>query len=244
MANLGLQALLTLVRHLGPRSPLVELRGALLVEQPYLYSEAHAKGSCDDLVTRFGGTLARLDLTNWGMHGVALLDRLLRPAPHDSPRPVLQSITAWPACAQLPLSLLGKRCPALQRISVARTTTSHVTDAGVAALAVGCRNLVNVDFHRCQSLTDGSLHLLATHCGGLRRIGLKGCYQLSPLQTAALIAALPNLEEADLSIGDNALPAFGDGTATSTSVSTISRAFLSSTPPHTCRMLCSTWYAC
>ena len=33
-------------------------------------------------------------------------------------------------------------------------------------------------------------------------------------------------------------------TATSTSFSTISRTFLSSTPPHTCRVLCPTWCLC
>ena len=33
-------------------------------------------------------------------------------------------------------------------------------------------------------------------------------------------------------------------TATSTSFSTISRPFLSSTSPHTCRVLCSTWCLC
>ena len=33
-------------------------------------------------------------------------------------------------------------------------------------------------------------------------------------------------------------------TATSTSFSTLSRPLLSSTPPHTCRVLCSTWCPC
>ena len=201
--------LVTLIRHLGSRSPLRELRVALVVQHPStFYFDETSSGSCDDLVARFGDTIARLDLTNWGMHGVALLDRLL-----GSPVLGLRSIKAWPA--QSPLGLLGTRCPDLESISIARAVTaaSHVTDRGVAELALGCSNLRSIDLSRCQRLTDGSCNLLATRCPGLRRIVLKGCYQLSPAQTAALIAALTNLEEADLSIGDTSreMTAFGSG---------------------------------
>jgi hypothetical protein len=78
---------------------------------------------------------------------------------------------------------IGQHCRSLTDLDLPGYRSTHVTDAGIAALAKGCVDLRNVNI-TYNSLTGDSLAALFTHCLHLHR----ACCHRVPINDAAVMA--------------------------------------------------------
>jgi hypothetical protein len=70
---------------------------------------------------------------------------------------------------------LARHCPRLHHYKMTRC----MTDASLAALAAGCKQLVVIDMRRCSGISEGGLLALLAGCGELRRLLLPPSLRLS-----------------------------------------------------------------
>ncbi|XP_038974118.1 F-box/LRR-repeat protein 3 [Phoenix dactylifera] len=73
----------------------------------------------------------------------------------------------------------------------------HITSAGIAAIAFGCRSLVELDVKRCYSVDDASLWALAQYSKNLRQINISYC-PVTDMGLCKLLGTLRCLQDAKL----------------------------------------------
>ena len=75
-----------------------------------------------------------------------------------------------------------------------RTACRQVTDAGVGAVADGCRMLSTVNLSRCRQLSDESLVLLGRFCMLLQSLNVSWCRAITDRGLVAMGLAVPHLK--------------------------------------------------
>lgn len=89
-----------------------------------------------------------------------------------------------------------------------------VSDEGVAAIAGGCRRLKVVNVSYCESITDASLHSLAS-IRDLLQLELRACRQVTSIGISHIAASCKHLRELDVKrcsfVGDPGVLALSHG---------------------------------
>ena len=68
-----------------------------------------------------------------------------------------------------------------------------MTDAGVSALAAGCRQLQGINLVYCKEVTDAGISALGAGCGQLQSFDLQGCNKVTYEGLSALRGQLQNI---------------------------------------------------
>ena len=105
-----------------------------------------------------------------------------------SHRPWMQSRTKW---TSLCLQALAT-CQHLQSVNL--TWCIQLTDAGVCALAKGCRSLQSLSLHGNRHITNASIETLAASCAdSLHTLDVQGAIGLIHMTRAQLEQMFPKL---------------------------------------------------
>ncbi|KAK9826084.1 hypothetical protein WJX81_000531 [Elliptochloris bilobata] len=90
------------------------------------------------------------------------------------------------------IQALARGCRQLSSINL--TWCVQVTDAGVCAVAAGCPSLELLSLHGLRGITDAAVSALAAHCAGtLHSLDLSGCVGVERRGREELRAVLPRL---------------------------------------------------
>ena len=72
---------------------------------------------------------------------------------------------------------------------------THITDSAMMAVAVGCRQLVELNVMDCESITDAGVQAISAHCRKLECLCLGACEQLTDVAVHAVAAGCPQLTQ-------------------------------------------------
>jgi hypothetical protein len=95
---------------------------------------------------------------------------------------------------------LAEHCALLTNVDFYRC--NQLTDTSVVALAEHCPQLTNVNFYNCDQLTDTSVVALAEHCPQLTHVNFSFCNQLTDTSVVALAEHCPLLTNVYFSFCD------------------------------------------
>jgi hypothetical protein len=92
---------------------------------------------------------------------------------------------------EVALRSIGAHCVDLHTFIV---SGENVTDAGLCAMAEGCRKLVELDFAYCDTVTNKTLLAVAEHCVELKTLGVQSCKKITDKGVKAVIKGCPQLK--------------------------------------------------
>jgi hypothetical protein len=70
-----------------------------------------------------------------------------------------------------------------------------LTDAGMCAVAEGCRNLHEVDIAYCSKVTNKTLLAIGEHCAALKTLWAQGCPKVTDKGVKAVMKGCPQLTQ-------------------------------------------------
>lgn len=122
------------------------------------------------------GVVTETAVRRGSMEGASRILAMYKPPVCDIP--LTLQVLDLTACSKLTdhsLAFIGANCPALAILRLRMCDQPGISDAGIAAIASGCTELVTLDVRGCAQLTPASVTAVARHCPSLQRLCLAGC---------------------------------------------------------------------